>query len=159
MITKSDREFIKRAIALSEEGMNNGAGGPFGALVVKDGEVIAEGYNQVTSANDPTAHAEIVAIREACKKLGSFQLEGCIIYTSCEPCPMCLGAIYWARPKAVYYACTKEDAAEIGFDDHFIYDEIEGGIENRSIRFINLNRKNGKEIFEKWKSKEGRVDY
>src|SRR5690554_2976923 len=118
MITEEDKKFIERAIALSEEGMNNGAGGPFGAIVVKDGKIIAEGYNQVTSANDPTAHAEVVAIREACKKLDSFQLEDCIIYTSCEPCPMCLGAIYWARPKAVYYGCTKEDAAEIRSEEH-----------------------------------------
>lgn len=159
MITEKDKEFIKRAITLSEEGMNNGAGGPFGALVVKDGEIIAEGYNQVTSANDPTAHAEVVAIREACKKLNTFQLADCVIYTSCEPCPMCLGAIYWARPKAVFYGCTKEDAAEIGFDDHFIYDEIDSGIENRSIRFINLERDAGKAVFEKWKVKEGRIDY
>lgn len=159
MITEEDKKFIERAIALSEEGMNNGAGGPFGAIVVKDGKIIAEGYNQVTSANDPTAHAEVVAIREACKKLDSFQLEDCIIYTSCEPCPMCLGAIYWARPKAVYYGCTKEDAAEIGFDDQFIYDEIDSGIANRSIRFINLGRDAGKEVFEKWKVKEGRIDY
>lgn len=159
MITEEDKKFIERAIALSEEGMNHGAGGPFGAIVVKDGEIIAEGYNQVTSANDPTAHAEIVAIREACKKLDSFQLDDCVIYTSCEPCPMCLGAIYWARPKAVFYGCTKEDAAEIGFDDQFIYDEIDGGIANRSIRFINLERAAGKAIFDKWKVKEGRIEY
>src|SRR5699024_8470733 len=114
------KKFIQRAIELSKKGMDAGAGGPFGAIVVKDGEIIPEGYNGVTSSNDPTAHAEIVAIRKACEKLESFQLEDCIIYTSCEPCPMCLGAIYWARPAAVYYACTKEDAAEIGFDDAFI---------------------------------------
>ena len=159
MITKKDREFIKRAIELSAKGMDNNAGGPFGAVIVKDEKIIAEGYNQVTSSNDPTAHAEVVAIREACKNLNSFQLDGCIIYTSCEPCPMCLGAIYWARPKAVYYACTKEDAAEIGFDDHFIYDEIDTGMENRSIKFVNLNREDGKEVFKKWGAKEGRTDY
>lgn len=159
MITEQDKAFIKRAIALSEEGMDNNAGGPFGAIVVKDGEIVAEGYNQVTSSNDPTAHAEVVAIRKACEKLGTFQLDDCIIYTSCEPCPMCLGAIYWARPKAVYYACTKEDAAEIGFDDAFIYDEIDAGMENRSIKFINLDREGGREIFRKWETKEGRTDY
>src|SRR5690554_4839721 len=159
MITEEDKKFIERAIALSEEGMNNGAGGPFGAIVVKDGKIIAEGYNQVTSANDPTAHAEVVAIREACVKLNSFQLEDCIIYTSCEPCPMCLGAIYWARPQAVYYACTKEDAAEIGFDDQFIYEEIDAGMDNRKIRFININREEGKAVFAQWKSKESRTDY
>lgn len=159
MITNKDREYINRAIKLSEKGMDNNAGGPFGAVIVKDGEIVAEGYNQVTSSNDPTAHAEVVAIREACKNLDSFQLDGCIIYTSCEPCPMCLGAIYWARPKAVYYACTKEDAAEIGFDDHFIYDEIEADMDNRSIKFINLNREEGQQVFQKWNSKEGRTDY
>src|SRR5690554_5981395 len=159
MITEKDKEFIKRAIELSEKGMDNNAGGPFGAVIVKDGEVVAEGYNKVTSSNDPTAHAEVVAIREACKNLNSFQLDGCIIYTSCEPCPMCLGAIYWARPKAVYYACTKEDAAEIGFDDHFIYEELDGKMEDRSIKFINLSREEGRVVFKKWEDKEGRVDY
>lgn len=159
MFTDTDRKYIKRAIELSQKGMDNNAGGPFGALVVKNGEVIAEGYNQVTSSNDPTAHAEIVVIREACKKLNSFQLDDCVIYTSCEPCPMCLGAIYWARAKAVYYACTKEDAAEVGFDDQFIYDEIESGIDNRNIRFINLDREEGKEVFRNWEKKEGRMDY
>ena len=159
MITEEDKKFIHRAIELSKKGMENNAGGPFGALVVKDGKIISEGYNKVTSSNDPTAHAEVVAIRMACEKLNSFQLEGCVIYTSCEPCPMCLGAIYWARPKAVYYACTKEDAAEIGFDDQFIYEEIESGIGNRSIKFINLNREEGKEVFKNWEAKEGRTDY
>ncbi len=159
MITEKDKEFIKRAIELSKKGMDNNAGGPFGALVVKNGEIIAEGYNKVTSSNDPTAHAEVVAIREACEKLNSFQLEDCFIYTSCEPCPMCLGAIYWARPKAVFYACTKEDAAEIGFDDQFIYEEIETDIGNRKIKFINLNREEGKEVFKNWEAKESRTDY
>lgn len=159
MITEKDKEFIKRAIELSQKGMDNNAGGPFGALVVKDGEIIAEGFNKVTSSNDPTAHAEVVAIREACEKLNSFQLEDCTIYTSCEPCPMCLGAIYWARPKAVYYACTKEDAADIGFDDQFIYEEIETEIGNRKVKFININREEGKEVFKNWQLKEGRTDY
>jgi len=159
MITETDKKYIKRAIELSQKGMDKNAGGPFGALVVKNGEVIAEGYNQVTSSNDPTAHAEVVAIREACKKLDSFQLEDCVIYTSCEPCPMCLGAIYWARAKAVYYACTKQDAAEVGFDDQFIYDEIETRIEDRNIKFINLNREEGKQVFKNWEKKEGRTDY
>lgn len=159
MITKEDREFIERAIQLSERGMDENAGGPFGAIVVKDGEIIAEGFNEVTSKNDPTAHAEIVAIRKACELLDSFQLTDCVIYTSCEPCPMCLGAIYWARPKAVFYSCTKEDAAEIGFDDYFIYDEIALSTEERSIPFINLNRDLGQKIFEKWKEKSDRTDY
>ena len=108
MITEEDKKFINRAIELSEKGMNADAGGPFGAIVVKNGEIIAEGYNQVTSSNDPTAHAEVVAIRMACEKLNTFQLDDCIIYTSCEPCPMCLGAIYWARPKAVYMLVLKK---------------------------------------------------
>ncbi len=159
MITEQDKQFIKYAIDLSQKGMDNNAGGPFGAVIVKNGKIISQGYNQVTSKNDPTAHAEVVAIREACEKLNSYQLDGCTIYTSCEPCPMCLGAIYWARPKAVYYACTKEDAAEIGFDDDFIYDEIQTEIGQRSIKFINLNREQGREVFKKWETKEGRTDY
>lgn len=159
MITENDKKFIQRAIELSKEGMNDLAGGPFGALVVKDGEIIAEGYNQVTSTNDPTAHAEMVVIREACKKLNSFQLEDCIIYTSCEPCPMCLGAIYWARPKAVFYACTKEDAAAIDFDDQFVYDELDKNMEDRSIRFINLHREDGKKVFDEWHSKMDKTKY
>lgn len=159
MITKKDIEFINRAIKLSEKGMDSNLGGPFGAIVVKNNKVIAAGVNQVTSSNDPTAHAEVVAIRKACEILGVFQLEDCVIYTSCEPCPMCLGAIYWARPKAVYYACTKEDAAKIGFDDNFIYEEIDKKIEDRNIKFINLNREEGNKIFKKWEDKEGRIDY
>jgi tRNA(Arg) A34 adenosine deaminase TadA len=159
MITEQDKKFIERAISLSEKGMDNNAGGPFGAVVVKNGEIIAEGYNQVTSSNDPTAHAEVVAIRKACENLGTFQLTDCVVYTSCEPCPMCLGAIYWARPKAVYYACTKEDAAAIGFDDHFIYDEIEKDISDRNIKFINIEREEGQKVFNKWETKEGRTDY
>lgn len=159
MITQRDREFINRAIQLSEQGMDANDGGPFGAIVVRDNKVIAEGVNKVTSSNDPTAHAEVVAIREACEKLQTFQLEDCVIYTSCEPCPMCLGAIYWARPKAVLYACTKEDAAKIGFDDDFIYDEIDKRIEERNIKFINLNREEGNEVFRKWEEKEGKIKY
>jgi guanine deaminase len=159
MISEKDKKFIKRAIELSEKGMNSNAGGPFGAVVVKNGELVAEGFNQVTSSKDPTAHAEVVAIRKACEALNTFQLDECIIYTSCEPCPMCLGAIYWARFKAVYYACTKEDAAEVGFDDHFIYDEIDKKIEDRNIKFINLAREEGRSVFKKWEIKEGRIDY
>jgi len=159
MITETDKLFINRAIELSEKGMNSNAGGPFGAVIVKNDEIIAEAFNQVTSSNDPTAHAEVVAIRKACEKLGSFQLNDCIIYTSCEPCPMCLGAIYWARPKTVFYACTKVDAAEIGFDDHFIYDEIDKNIEDRNIKFINLARAEGLDVFKKWETKEGKTDY
>ena len=150
---------MQRAIDLARNGMNANAGGPFGAVVVKNGEIIAEGYNQVTSSNDPTSHAEIVAIRKACEKLQSFQLEDCIIYTSCEPCPMCLGAIYWARPKAVYYACNKNDAAEIDFDDQFIYDEFKKTPETRKIKFIPMLRNQALEVFKEWKNKENVKKY
>jgi tRNA(Arg) A34 adenosine deaminase TadA len=119
-----DLRFLDRAVELSRQGIEQQAGGPFGCVIVKNGVIIGEGNNQVTVTNDPTAHAEVVAIRNACKTLGSFQLEGCDVYTSCEPCPMCLGAIYWARPERVIYANTKTDAAAIDFDDQFIYDEI-----------------------------------
>ncbi|HNL82672.1 MAG TPA: nucleoside deaminase, partial [Chitinophagaceae bacterium] len=118
----SDRlEFMKEAIKLSENGMKNNDGGPFGCVIVKDGKIIGRGWNKVTGTNDPTAHAEVTAIRDACKNLGTFQLDGCEIYTSCEPCPMCMGAIYWARPSKVFYANTRQDAANIGFDDSMIY--------------------------------------
>lgn len=158
-MTNDDIKFMRRAIELSEKGMNANAGGPFGAVVVKRGEIIAEGYNQVTSQNDPTAHAEIVAIREACSKLKRFQLDDCIIYTSCEPCPMCLGAIYWARPKKVFYACNRNDAEKIKFDDQFIYDEMALGISERKIKFKNLLRDEAFEVFQKWLQKEDKSTY
>ncbi|MFC4097383.1 nucleoside deaminase [Euzebyella saccharophila] len=151
--------FMKRAIEMAAKGMNSNAGGPFGAVVVKDGEIVAEGHNKVTSTNDPTAHAEVVVIREACKKLGSFQLTDCILYTSCEPCPMCLGAIYWARPKAVYFACTKEDAKAIDFDDRFIYDELEKDMDARKMTFVQLLRKEALPVFQSWAEKNDRTDY
>ncbi len=150
---------MQAAIRLAEKGMDGNSGGPFGAVVVKNGEIISEGYNQVTSGNDPTAHAEIIAIREACKKLGSFQLDDCEIYTSCEPCPMCLGAIYWARPKKVFYACTRHDAAAANFDDQFIYDELKLKIEERKVDFENIIREEGISLFEKWKSKSDKTEY
>ena len=158
-MNKRDSYFMQRAIDLAKEGINSNSGGPFGAVVVKNNEIIAEGFNKVTSTNDPTAHAEIVAIKEACKKLGSFQLEDCIIYTSCEPCPMCLGAIYWARPKKVFYACNREDAAMIDFDDQFIYDEIERPIENRQITFENIMRNNAIKVFKNWQDKSDKIEY
>lgn len=142
-MVERDKEFMRQAIALAQNGIDTNAGGPFGAIVVKNGEIIGEGCNRVTSTNDPTAHAEVVAIRNACAKLGSFQLDDCVIYTSCEPCPMCLGAIYWARPKQVFFACTREDAARIGFDDQFIYEEIEKNFENRQMKLVNLMRDQG----------------
>lgn len=158
-MTEQDKEFMRRAIELAQNGIEKGAGGPFGAVIVKDGKIIGEGYNQVTSTNDPTAHAEVVAIRNACRKLESFQLAECTIYTSCEPCPMCLGAIYWARPARVFFACTREDAAEIGFDDQFIYEEIELPIENRHIKSTNFLRDEGITVFENWANKTDKTKY
>lgn len=150
---------MQKAIDLAKKAMDSNVGGPFGAIIVKDNKIIAEGYNIVTSTNDPTSHAEIVAIRNACKKLNSFQLTDCILYTSCEPCPMCLGAIYWARPKKVFYACTKKDAAAINFDDQFIYDEIDTPLNERSINFKNINRNEAKAIFDEWLAKEDKIEY
>jgi tRNA(Arg) A34 adenosine deaminase TadA len=158
-MTKQDEKFMRRAIELAQKGIEANDGGPFGAVVVRGGEIISEGWNQVTSKNDPTAHAEVVAIRAACEKLGTFQLDGCIIYTSCEPCPMCLGAIYWARPAKMYFACTREDAARIGFDDHFIYDEIALPVEQRHIKSLNFLREEGLTVFENWEKKSDKTEY
>lgn len=158
-MTERDEEFMRRAISLAQTGVDKGAGGPFGAVVVKNAEIVGEGFNQVTSTNDPTAHAEIVAIRRACERLGSFQLDDCVIYTSCEPCPMCLGAIYWARPARVFYAATREDAANIGFDDQFIYEEIEKNFEHRQMKLVNLLRGEGLTVFENWTSKTDKTEY
>jgi len=154
-----DKYFMKKAIEAAEKGMNANAGGPFGCVIVKDDKIIAEGFNKVTSTNDPTAHAEVIAIRNACKSLDSFQLDDCVIYTSCEPCPMCLGAIYWARPKKVFYACNKTDAAEIDFDDQFIYDELDKEIEDREIKFVRILRKEGLSVFQKWGRKIDKTEY
>lgn len=150
---------MKEAISQSIKGMEKGDGGPFGALVIKDGNIISVGNNQVIASNDPTAHAEMVAIRKACKKLGSFQLSGCELYTSCEPCPMCLGAIYWARLDKVYYAGTRKDAAEAGFDDQFIYDEIEMPLDKRKIPMVPLMRNEALTAFKEWKDKEDKKVY
>lgn len=158
-MTTADIEFMKRAIQLAQDGMNSNAGGPFGAVIVKDGKIIAEGFNCVTSTNDPTAHAEVVAIRKACKKLGTFQLDDCIVYTSCEPCPMCLGAIYWARPKAVFYGCDKIDAAKIDFDDQFIYNELDKNMEDRQVKFVQILQKEAQEVFIEWVKKENKTEY
>jgi tRNA(Arg) A34 adenosine deaminase TadA len=159
MITPQENGFLKRAIELSRLGMENGQGGPFGCVIVKDGRIVGEGNNRVTSTNDPTAHAEVVAIRDACKNLNTFQLEGCDIYTSCEPCPMCLGAIYWARPDRVIYANTKEDAAAIEFDDDFIYKEIATTMSNRKMPFIHEPDESAKEVFRSWKKWEDKMKY
>ncbi len=152
-------QFMQAAIELSEKGVTEEKGGPFGAVVVKDGEIIGRGYNQVAAANDPTAHAEIIAIREACKKLHSFQLTGCEIYTSCEPCPMCTGAIYWARPERVYFANTREDAAAIGFDDSFIYGEIPKPLAERKIKMIQVDREEAQQVFKQWTAKANKMVY
>ena len=156
----SDKEtFMREAIRLSIENMRSGKGGPFGAVIVKNGKIIARGFNQVTSTNDPTAHAEVVAIREACKELGTFQLDGCEIYTSCEPCPMCLGAIYWARPDKMYYANTKVDAANIGFDDQFIYEEIDLPLKNRKLTCEQMLNNEAILAFNEWQEKQDKIEY
>ena len=151
--------FMKRAVALSREHMAAGDGGPFGAVVVKDGAILGEGWNRVTSAHDPTAHAEIVAIRDACRRLGTFSLEGAVIYASCEPCPMCLAAIYWARIDAVYYANDRTQAAAIGFDDARLYDEIAAPIEARTLPMIHLPNDDARTVFEAWTRKADRTPY
>ena len=152
-------DFMREAIRLSIEKMQAGHGGPFGAVVVKDGEIIARGFNQVTSTHDPTCHAEVDAIRKACAALGTFQLDGCDLYTSCEPCPMCLGTIYWVRPARVFYGNTKTDAAAIGFDDHFIYDEIGKPLEQRRIPMTELLRDEAAAGFLAWEQQESRTPY
>ncbi|HAO03422.1 MAG: nucleoside deaminase [Chitinophagaceae bacterium] len=157
-MTKEEK-FMQEAIALSQKGVQNDEGGPFGCIIVKDDKIVGRGNNKVTSTNDPTAHAEVVAIRDACKNLGTFQLDECEVYTSCEPCPMCLGAIYWARPKVIYYANNRQDAAEIGFDDSMIYDEISADIKHRKIPIIPLLRKEAIKIFTEWKNKEDKTAY
>ena len=156
MATKDD--FMREAIALSIENVKNG-GGPFGAVIVKDGKIIARGVNRVTASNDPTAHAEVSAIREAAGKLGRFNLSGCEIYTSCEPCPMCLGAIYWARLDKMYYANTKTDAKDIGFDDSFIYDELELKPADRKLLSETLLRNEAIKAFEMWNIKADKIEY
>lgn len=150
---------MQRAIELSRTKMEAGFGGPFGAVIVKDGEVIAEGYNQVTSTNDPSAHAEVVAIREACKKLGVFHLKGCEIYTSCEPCPMCLATIYWANLDRVYYANTKKDAAAIDFADDHIYHELDRPIDERELPMIQIGREEAIKVFQAWQAKDDKILY
>ena len=156
---KLKHQFMQKAIALSQESVRLGKGGPFGAIIVKEGKIIAQGQNQVTSTNDPTAHAEIVAIREACRILETFQLQGCELYTSCEPCPMCLGAIYWARLHKVYYANTKVDAAQIGFDDQFIYEELQLPLAQRHLPMIQLMSNEASIAFQEWIEKTDKVEY
>ncbi len=148
-----------KAIGLSQKMMRANKGGPFGAVIVRNGKVIATGHNEVTSTNDPTAHAEIVAIRSACKKLKRFHLDDCELYTSCEPCPMCLSAIYWARLKKIYFANTRQDAAKIGFDDEFIYREIPLPLEKRKIAMKQLLRKKALAAFREWEKKADKISY
>jgi guanine deaminase len=158
-MNEKEFSFMQKAIKLSLQGPRENKGGPFGAVIVKDGKIIGQGSNQVTSSNDPTAHAEIVAILEACKNLNSFQLDGCEIYTSCEPCPMCLGAIYWARLSKVYYGNTRQDAAAIGFDDSMIYEELDKNFTERIIPFIPLGREQALKAFQEWENNTGKTLY
>lgn len=150
---------MRRAIELSVRNVHSGSGGPFGAVVVKDGAIVGEGVNQVLATNDPSAHAEVVAVRSACQKLKTFQLTGCEVYTSCEPCPMCMGLIYWARPRIVYYANSAADAAKIGFDDAFIYQELAVPIAQRSIRMQQVLRNEAQAAFEAWQLKPDKIPY
>ena len=154
-----EEKFMQEAIQLSHNGMVRNEGGPFGCIVVKGDEIVGRGNNKVSCDNDPTAHAEITAIRDACKNLGSFQLTDCEIYTSCEPCPMCLGAIYWARPKIVYYANNRQDAAAIGFDDSMIYDEMGVDIDKRKIPIVSIGRTAALEVFKNWVDKADKTVY
>lgn len=159
-ISEEDKMFMREAIKLSMDGMRKGDGGPFGCIVVNEnGVIIGKGNNRVTSSNDPTAHAEMVAIRDACQNVGHFQLDNCIIYTSCEPCPMCLGAIYWARPARIVYACSREDAAAIDFDDEFLYRELVVPLHERSIPIVQTLQSEGIKIFKEWKNKADKIDY
>jgi tRNA(Arg) A34 adenosine deaminase TadA len=158
-MSTENSSFMLEAIRLSVANVEEGKGGPFGAIVVKDGVIIARGTNEVTSSNDPTAHAEVVAIRKACQALNTFQLDDCEIYTSCEPCPMCLGAIYWARPAKLYYANSKEDAARIQFDDQFIYEEIAKPIEERKLFTKQIMREEALEAFRKWSGSTTKKEY
>jgi guanine deaminase len=150
---------MELAVQLAHDNVRSEGGGPFGAVIVKDGIIVGKGCNKVTTSNDPTAHAEIQAIRDACKNLGSFQLDECEVYTSCEPCPMCIGALYWARPKVIYYASTKEDAARIGFDDHFIYQELEKPLHQRSLKMVQLPSPNYDLPFRTWETSSNKVEY
>lgn len=159
MTDLDEQQFMRRAIELAQEGVRAGLGGPFGAVVVKDGKIVAEGQNCVPSSNDPTAHAEVVALRRACEKLGAFHLKGCVVYASCEPCPMCLSALYWAHVDRVYYAGTRVDAANAGFDDEMLYRELAAPIEARSLPLERLLAEEASAAFDAWGDKPDRVEY
>jgi len=152
-------DYMKKAISLAAENVRSQKGGPFGAVIVKDGQILSLGVNTVTSDNDPTAHAEVNAIREACKRLGSFDLNGCTLYTSCEPCPMCLSAAYWAKVDRIYFAADKVDAGNSGFSDAFIYDEISLPISDRTVPTERMLEEEGKEPFNLWKESKGKIPY
>jgi tRNA(Arg) A34 adenosine deaminase TadA len=152
-------KYMQMAVDLARHGMNQGVGGPFGCIIVKGDTVVGRGCNSVASLNDPTAHAEVMAIRDACKNLKTFQLTDCEIYTSCEPCPMCMGAIYWARPKKVYFGATRHDAADAGFDDSLIYKELTSPVHDRLIQMVNLGRDKVVKVFEEWLVKPDKVVY
>ena len=156
---ENQKKFMREAIRLSIENVQSGNGGPFGTIIVKNGNIIASGVNKVTQSSDPTAHAEIVAIRSACEKLGTFQLVGCEIYCSCEPCPMCLGAIYWARPDRIYFANTRKDAADINFDDNFIYNELDVSISQRKLPTTQLLRDEAQMAFTQWRESTAKTEY
>lgn len=159
MLSENQLKFLERSVEVARQGMLSGKGGPFGCVIVLNNEIIAEGCNLVTSTNDPTAHAEVVAIREACKKLNTYQLTDCEVYASCEPCPMCLGAIYWARAKMVVYANNRHDAAAIDFDDNFIYREINAADTAKQILFLHHPLNSAKELFIQWQEKENKKEY
>lgn len=159
LTVREHSDWMEVAIREAVENVRHADGGPFGAIVVKDGKIIGTGRNRVTALNDPTAHAEVQAIREACRTLNDFQLKGCTIYSSCEPCPMCIGAIYWSRPDAVYFACTKEEAADIGFDDQFIYEEIARPLTQRSIPMRQLRTDQSLLPFHSWRTSTEKIEY
>ncbi|MDA3614648.1 nucleoside deaminase [Polluticaenibacter yanchengensis] len=159
MITEREKQFMLLAIEESAKGMSAGHGGPFGCVIVKGDEIVGRGHNLVLSTNDPTAHAEVVAIRDACSHLQTFQLDDCEIYCSCEPCPMCFGAIYWSRPAKIFYANTKQDAAAIGFDDQFIYDQLEIPMHERKIPLISIKMDEAWAVFEDWQRKNDKTQY
>lgn len=158
-MTEREHQFMQAAVELARRGMNTGEGGPFGCVIVMGNEIIGQGCNAVTSLNDPTAHAEVVAIRNACTHLQTYQLTGCELYTSCEPCPMCMGAIYWARPERVFFGGTRFDAAFAGFDDSFIYEELTVPMTSRRIPIVNIGREEAVKVFEEWMKKENKVRY
>lgn len=158
-MSEGQPQFMEQAIALATENVTSGRGGPFGAIIVKDGKVLSTGVNRVTAINDPTAHAEVVAIRDACKALGSFRLDGCDVYTSCEPCPMCLAAIYWSHCRAIYYGNSAADAAQIGFDDSFLYGEMCKPLNQRAIPIQNMLSEKAWESFAAWEASPNKIEY